>query len=134
MNRQNIPTSLSEGVFQNLIMRLASSFDGIAKFSKNLEFNALTGRGSLMWLCCFFERNVFVRWLHYKKTFASFFTFYIKLQKTKKQTFFQEQSKNYKFSLSFHSHRPFTSKKAFLPSFEPSFFEPTVYALRINSA
>ena len=46
-------------IFQNLIMRLASSFDGITIFSKNLEFNALKGSGSLMWLCCFFPKQSF---------------------------------------------------------------------------
>ena len=35
-------------MFQNLNMRLASSFDGITIFSKNLEFNALMCSGSLM--------------------------------------------------------------------------------------
>ena len=64
-------------IIQNLIMRLASSFDGITIFSKNLEFNALTVCGSLMWLCCFFQNNLFVRWF-----LNDFFCFQLRLFKT----------------------------------------------------
>ena len=73
------------------------------------------------------------------KSFAWILTFYLKLQKTKKRFFHQffffqrtiQKTQIFnKFPLS-----PFASKKAlFFPFEEPSFFEPTVYALKTNAA
>ena len=118
-------------------MRLASSFDGITIFSKNLEFNALNGRGSLMWLCCFFPKQSFcemilerllllstsiVQNLVMRLTMLVFLSFtanttnYNK-NKGKKNTnsFFQEQSKLNKetwiFVLNYYFHHFF--QKAF---------------------
>ena len=106
-----------------LFFWLASSFDGITIFSKNLEFNALMWHCSLMWLCCFFPKQSFCEMIlerllllstsivqnlvmrltmHVFLSFTANTTNYNK-NKGKKNTnsFFQEQSKLNKETISF---------------------------------
>ena len=122
-------------IFQNLIMRIASSFDGITIFSKNLDFNA---RIDCSWCDyvvfpkqCFCEmilerllllstsivQNLVMRLtMHVFLSFTANTTNYNK-NKGKKNTnsFFQEQSKLNKetwiFVLNFYFHHFF--QKAF---------------------